>query len=251
MGVLLLLAPPTFANTDGSGDTIGGSATADGSDIRVEDSAAGQQYSTPASQVVIRVRTLDEQLDLIAATSCRTLEMEEFYNSHRPDEPLESIRCGQNYIPPPVIAEISAQAAQYAFDIVTVTPPQFTVEPPGGWAFVNTEAIVYTNPASQTLSTTLLGHTVQVRVQPVQYIWNFGDGTVLRTTDPGQPYPHHTVFHTYQTAGDRTISLQTVWSGQYRIIGYTGWRPVAGNAVTTSPGATITLVESESVLVNG
>jgi len=60
----------------------------------------------------------------------------------------------------------------------------------------------------------LIGETIDVLLRPT-YIWSFGDGTFLTTTDPGGPYPNGKVTHTYSKPGIYPVLLTTTWNGSY------------------------------------
>lgn len=134
------------------------------------------------------------------------------------------------------------------FRRLSLAPPQLNVQPARAEHLVNMPAIVYTTPSTQTFTTDLLGYTFEVQATPTSYTWDFGDGTVITTTDPGTPYPHHTISHPYRALGDFTITLTTEWSGRYHLAGEADWRDVVGTA-TTSASTTITTVESRTHLV--
>ena len=49
-----------------------------------------------------------------------------------------------------------------------------------------------------------------------QYLWDFGDGGTLITSDPGAPYPLSTITHRYESANTYQISLTVRWQGTWR-----------------------------------
>lgn len=123
-------------------------------------------------------------------------------------------------------------------------------QPPDGRGLVNKDLIVYADPAPQTLATTVLGVPVSVRATPVQFAWDFGDGSdPLVTTDPGAPYPDHTVSYPYREPGQFAVRLVTTWQGQFQAGGAGPWYPVAGTATTTSAPFTAEVVEAHAHLV--
>jgi len=134
------------------------------------------------------------------------------------------------------------------FRRLPLAPSPLHVQPARAEHLVNMPAIVYTTPATQRFTTTLLGYPVEVEATAASYTWDFGDGTTLTTTSPGAPYPHHDVAHPYAAPGTWTIALTTTWSGRYRLGGATAWTPVVGTATTTSQ-ATVTTVEARTRLV--
>ncbi|UKJ65024.1 hypothetical protein H1Q78_06630 [Cellulosimicrobium cellulans] len=144
-----------------------------------------------------------------------------------------------------------AGEAERAFATLALAPSPIVVQPPDGWTLVNVPTITYTQPTEQTLDTTLLGISVQIRAAPRSFTWDYGDGAApLTTTDPGAAYPHHTVAHTYDQPADQVnITLTTTWSGQFRITGTPTWTDVTGTATTTSTADPLRVYEARSRLV--
>lgn len=60
----------------------------------------------------------------------------------------------------------------------------------------------------------IIGEVVDVALRP-SFVWSFGDGTFLATTENGAPYPQGTVKHTYSQPGNYEITLLTTWNGTY------------------------------------
>lgn len=148
--------------------------------------------------------------------------------------------------PPP--APVVLTAAEFRRLPLTPSAPQ--VQPADGRNLVNVDLIALTDPAAQTLTTTVLGVAVTVRATPTTFTWDFGDGTApLTTTDPGAPWPHPTITHPYTAPGTYAVTLSTTWTGQYQVAGTTTWQPVTGTATTTSPPLTLTAEEAPTRLV--
>ncbi|EYR61766.1 hypothetical protein N866_17610, partial [Actinotalea ferrariae CF5-4] len=123
-------------------------------------------------------------------------------------------------------------------------------QPADGRSLVNMPLIVYTDPTPQTLTTTVLGTPVTVRATPTHYTWDFGDTQPpLTTTDPGAPYPTHTLSHPYPAPGTYTLQLTTTWHGHYQVTDTGPWTPIDGTATTTSAPITITVEEATPRLV--
>jgi len=60
----------------------------------------------------------------------------------------------------------------------------------------------------------LIGETIDVVLRP-SYLWSFGDGTFLATTDPGGPFPEGKVTHIYSQPGIYPVLLTTTWNGSF------------------------------------
>jgi hypothetical protein len=93
------------------------------------------------------------------------------------------------------------------------------IEPPDGKTLVNFATNFYTTNTTPTTQTvTLLGQRISVEATPTQYTWHFGVGeTGLTTTDPGAAYPDLQVTHRYLHVGTDHPSVDTTYTGRYRV----------------------------------
>ncbi|WP_139177615.1 hypothetical protein [Ruania alba] len=154
--------------------------------------------------------------------------------------------------PEPVIITVS----ESDFAELPLAPAEFGVQPDpadGAWTVVNMDTIAYASDDPQVVSTQVLGFPVAVRASPVEFAWDFGDGSdPLVTTDPGAPYPDHTVAYAYaQPVEETRVSLTTTWVGEFQVGGQGPWIPIAGTAQTTSESAAFEVVEVTTRLVPG
>ena len=141
--------------------------------------------------------------------------------------------------------------SQADFRRLPLAPSVLGIQPASDVVFVNMPTIVFTDPAAQTFTTTLLGYPVEVEATPTRFTWDFGDGSdPIVTTSPGHPYPDHDVSWPYAHAGTYTITLTTEFTGRYRIAGTTTWLPVVGTATTTTTSPPITAEEHPAHLVS-
>ena len=123
-------------------------------------------------------------------------------------------------------------------------------QPPGDMVIVTKDLIVYTDPSSRTLSTTVGGTAVSVVVTPVSYRWDWGDGTSTTTRDPGAAYPHQTVVHRYrELLQGVVVTLTTTWSATFSVDGGPP-QPVSGTVTTTESSAPFDLVRLVGVLTD-
>lgn len=127
------------------------------------------------------------------------------------------------------------------FRTLAVAPALSTVEPsPDTLKGMHTNVYAVAQP--QQFATELGGFPVQVRALPVQYAWNYGDGTSLGPTElsgaplaPGAWDEPTDTSHVYTRTGDFAVTLTTYFAGEYSIAGGP-WLPVAGlNDVTSAP----------------
>jgi hypothetical protein len=62
----------------------------------------------------------------------------------------------------------------------------------------------------------------------VEYTWRFGDGASLTTDSPGAAYPGLDVTHEYVEPGRVSPSVDTTYTGRYRING-DAWQTIPGS----------------------
>jgi len=159
--------------------------------------------------------------------------------------PWEQVDNGGCTEDPPVAVILTAAD----FSRLPLTPSAPQLQPADGHGLVNADLIVYTDPTPQTLTTTILGTPITVRATPTTYTWDYGDDTEpLTTTDPGQPYPHHTVARPYTTPGDYQLTLSTTWTGTYQVNNAGPWLDVLGTATTTSTPQPTHITEAHTIL---
>lgn len=85
---------------------------------------------------------------------------------------------------------------------------------------------VYADASEQSFQLNMLGQDVVIRVEPIAYTWNYGDGSVLGPiAQPGGPLPAERLgeqtptSHVYTKTGDYTVSLTTTFRASYRVNG--------------------------------
>jgi hypothetical protein len=129
---------------------------------------------------------------------------------------------------------------QRAYRRLTWPASDLVVQPPKGKTLVNFDTNFYTsNTDPTTQSVTLLGQRVTIEATPTSYTWHFGgDEAPVTTTDPGAPYPDLQVTHRYSRVGDVRPSVDTTYSGRYRV-GNGDWQTIPDTL--TVPGAAVDL----------
>jgi hypothetical protein len=117
---------------------------------------------------------------------------------------------------------------------------ELVVQPPKGKTLVNFDTNFYTTNTHPTTHTvTLIGQPVTIEATPTQYAWHFGgDDGDLTTTDAGAPYPDLRVTHRYTRIGTVQPSVDTTYSGRFRV-GNGAWRTIPDTL--TVPGAPVDL----------
>jgi hypothetical protein len=133
-------------------------------------------------------------------------------------------------------------AVQHAFERLAWPASPLVVQPPNGKTLVNFDTNFYTTNASPSTQTvTLIGQQVTIEATPTQYVWHFGSGSDdgdRTTTDPGAAYPDLRVTYRYLHVGEVSPSVDTTYSGRYRV-GNGPWRQIP--ATLTVPGTAVAL----------
>jgi hypothetical protein len=121
-------------------------------------------------------------------------------------------------------------------------------QPPGN-ALAGLPVVFYTDgPTTRTFTIDIRGFIVEIVATASAFTWDTGDGTVLRTTDPGAPYPDHTIGHDYRS-GTYTAALTTTWSATFSVDGG-ATADVPGTTTTEGPPVTFTVLQARPVLTD-
>ena len=166
----------------------------------------------------------DSQLDAICVAAAISAGQDPFAFCDIPPEDVEAL------LTPDVVAA--------AFRVMALPAATIKVEPPNGRTLVNFDTNFYTEIQPQDRTITLLGQQVGLHIVPSQFGWRFGDGEALTTDQPGAPYPHLDVTHSYLRKGAVAPSVDTTYTAQFRVNGGP-WRDVPGSV--TIAGATVDL----------
>lgn len=114
-----------------------------------------------------------------------------------------------------------------------------------GFGYINRHTNVFAEVEQQTFEQNMLGIDVELRAVPVDYHFDYGDGTTRTTADPGQAASgsdaaltdlETPTSHVYQETGLYAVEVTTTFTGEYRIAGGS-WTPIADSTtVAASPG---------------
>ena len=112
------------------------------------------------------------------------------------------------------------------------------------------ETNFFAEAAQQQFDIKILAQDVHVLAKPVEYTWNFGDGTSLGpTTTPGGPLPQDrwgektATSHIYAQTGDFSVVLTTHFQGTYSVNGGPPL-PIPGQGQFNSPPQTVSVWRS-------
>ena len=150
--------------------------------------------------------------------------------------------------PAPAGAVFSPGMAQSAVENLPMPSLALNVQPDGP-TLVNADTIFYAEPETFTAEIELLDHTIEVRAEPVSFIWVHGDGSEQSTSTPGKPYPSRDVTHRYlRPSGGVSARVDTVYEVEFSIDG-DGWEELEAPLVAVGPSTSIEVQEAAPVLV--
>ncbi|MDP9428209.1 MAG: hypothetical protein M3Q47_04735, partial [Actinomycetota bacterium] len=92
------------------------------------------------------------------------------------------------------------------------------------------------------------GFTVDIVATASAFTWHTGDGTELTSTEPGAPYPDHSVEHDYRS-GTYTAGLTVTWNATFTVDG-SAPADVPGTTTTVGPTVTFDVLQARPVLTN-
>lgn len=140
---------------------------------------------------------------------------------------------------PKVVAAVSLSDS-----LTQLIPMKGVYSQPASAALTQMPVIFWTDTSTFfSTSATILGIVVGVQLRPT-FEWDFGDGSRLKTSQPGAPYPSAGISHIYRTAGRYRVQLAVSWSGIWSAGGNSF--PVLGDVIVqnfaldlvVSPGPT-------------
>lgn len=139
---------------------------------------------------------------------------------------------------------ITPDLVNQAFQRLDWPQAPLVIQPPGGETLVNLPTNLYTtltDPQTQTI--TLLGTPVTIEATPTTYTWHHGDHTQQTTHQPGRPYPHLDITHTYTHTHTAHPSLDITYRGRYRI-NNSPWTPIPQTRTIPGTPTTLTIIEA-------
>ncbi len=132
-----------------------------------------------------------------------------------------------------------------------VNKGELVIEPGGGQHTVNMKGNVYSTAAMHELTLPLLGEPLTVQFIPVDFAFDFGDGTpVVSGAGAGAAYPEGNIRHVYRKVGTFTITVTTTWMANYKDPDSGQWVPIPGTLTTTVQSSPQTVNEYHIVLTD-
>lgn len=138
--------------------------------------------------------------------------------------PIRPDRCVYTEDPSDVLDRIAAQI-QRQFEQLPVNAGTSRIQP-SPHTLRGAETNFYAEASEQSFNVNMLGQKVAIVAKPVQYRWDYGDGTSLGpTTTMGGPLPQDRwgektrPSHAYAETGDFSVVLTTYFQGTYSVNG--------------------------------
>ena len=166
-----------------------------------------------------------------------------------PDEGWVFIRSQCFGAPPDAFVPPTVTPGMVLEELRRVGLPALEIEiQPETKTLVNFDTIFHTDPQPVDVDLTILGQGVEVRATPTSYVWQFGDGSTLTTSTPGEAYPSKEIVHRYLDA-DVTVepSVSVTYGAQFRV-GGGAWQDVGGTVTIPGPPEGLRVVEAVGVL---
>lgn len=201
-----------------------------------------------------------EQVDLVGSISGGATTSPDPSNGRPDDAPArpEPDDCATATVCRDMPYEIISVPDVTIEDLASFRPaaPTLTGEP-FGFGVVGLPANVVAAASEQRLNGELLGWDVTVRFRPAGYVFDYGDGTTLRTATGGTAWaaagqPQFTptaTSHTYRARGTYTASARVLYSAAVDF-GSGVWRPVPGYVTAESGAYRIEVLEARTALVD-
>lgn len=158
--------------------------------------------------------------------------------------------------PTPTIGQI-----RQAFLALPFAKPTVNIQPEGDVTLVNLPTYFEAQwpegrlgPGDISPKVQLLSWSIEFKIDPAEYDFDFGDGTSSGpTSDPGGPHPEGQIRHTYTRPNPAVpVKVDATLTGSYRVNGGPNWIPLSGVAdLQDEPVVTLQVREAKARLYKG
>lgn len=146
---------------------------------------------------------------------------------------------------------------------IRVTPAMFRSFPivestigsdPDGFSLRNGNTHFWASRRIQEFRSNMSGSDVRIRAIPIQWNWNYGDGSARNNNFPGEPDPQHTLHdqtptsHVYEVTGKFSVGLTTLYRGEFSVDGGP-WQSIPGQAAVPSTPITMDVWRTKKELI--
>lgn len=127
---------------------------------------------------------------------------------------------------------------------------RLSIQPVNLRTAVNLETYFFTdNTEPRTQVVRIIGQRVEIEAAPTGYVYHFDRADSLETSDPGAAHPAGEVTHAYSYKGTATPSLDTVYTGRYRVNGGP-WADIPESLTVAGTPVALEIVEVRPTLVS-
>lgn len=125
---------------------------------------------------------------------------------------------------------------------------------PNEFSLRNGHTHLWATAETQAFNSDLSGSAVRIKAIPIQWNWNYGDGTTRNLDFPGDPMPHHTLrdetptSHSYGETGTFKVGVTTLYRGEFSVDGG-AWQAIPGQAAVASVPIEIDVWRTEKELI--
>lgn len=166
----------------------------------------------------------------------------------------------QGYCPPTAPGEdpiVIPYPTLYDLASFAPNPPTLTGEPLTA-GIMGKPTNFLSSASEHTLTGELFTYPVSVLFTPVNYTFDYGDGSTLTATDASTSWQDDGLpqfsptgsSHTYSAKGMYSTSVTVAYSAQVNFSGSSAWLPVAGYVYSTTSGYDVTIYEALTALVD-
>lgn len=167
--------------------------------------------------------------------------------------------CPEDSSPLPISDELIIEQ-----EAIVVTPAEFRKFPiksfsvhsdPDGVSLIRAYTHFWAEGGSQEFHTVMSGKNVDVRAIPVEWLWDYGDGTTARFSDPGGPVDDRSLSeatptsHQFQDTGLFQVKVTTMYRGEFRVENGS-WEPIPGQAAVPSDQSPMDIWRTKKQLVD-
>lgn len=178
----------------------------------------------------VLVNWIEVNSNVQPATQTPTGRSSCMYPGQVPDPPIEGAEAAEEA---PVVITLEEFQKQPVLAATIVSQPM-------NFGLRNAHSNIYAEATEQEFTFDFQDATIVLKARPVSYLWNYGDGTTVRTAGSGGPVAGSAfdtqtpTSHQYARTGDFDLTLTTFFAGDYSVDGGP-FQPVAGEAAVVSP----------------
>lgn len=132
--------------------------------------------------------------------------------------------------------------------------PSNIVSSPSKFSLRNGHTHMWASREVQTFDVDVEQSAVRIKAIPIQWNWNYGDGTTRSLDFPGEAAPNHTLHdetptsHSYKETGTFSVGATTLYRGEFSVDGGP-WQAIPGQAAVPSDPIEIDVWRTEKELI--